>query len=183
MKMRLLTGLIAAAFFSQAASAARLSSGSLTNQTTATADVEFSQPITLQNTLTPIAGLKAGQVVGNGNNLLQIANGSLEIKDSGVTALLALRVSPSEISQPIAYAAGHEGDDKYAITYVPLPKDASLADIGSKYNQFSNTSGTYAVTPAASSKLDYGVFVIDTRGTGIKPGTYTINTEGAIYNP
>ena len=72
MKMRLLTGLIAAACFSQAASAAELSNGTISNQTIATADVMFSQPSTLENTLTPIAGLKAG--ASDDNRATQIAN-------------------------------------------------------------------------------------------------------------
>lgn len=182
MKMRLLTGLIAAVCFSQAASAAQLSGGTISNLTTATADVEFSQPITLQNTLTPISGLKAGQKLSAANPLT-IANGSLAIKDSGVTALLALKFGNESLGAATSYAAGHEGEEDYSFNYIPMPKDADMDSMESKYDVIRINGDVYAVTPTASSKLDYNVLAIGDGTKAVKPGIYTISMTGAIYNP
>lgn len=187
MKMRLLTGLIAAVCFSQAASAAELTGGTISNQTTATADVEFNQPITLQNTLTPISGLKAGQEIDM-DNPLTIANGSLAIKDSGVTALLALKsgdtLKNGDTSGALtAYAAGHEGEKGYGFAYMPIPKGVDMKTMADEYDSTNINGEMYLVSRTASSNLDYSVLAFDSGNTAIKPGSYTISVTGAIYNP
>ena len=181
MKMRLLTGLIAAACFSQAASAGTvLNNGTITNQTTATADVVFNQPITLENTLTPVTGLKAGQMPV-GDSAVVIANGKLAIKDSGVTARLALRSSEGD-DYLSTYAEGHEGDDSYALQYIPIPKDTNLDDVDTKYDTFPAADGNYIVTPTEENQLDYKVIAYNSAGKAM-PGKYTISVTGAVYIP
>lgn len=184
MKMRLLTGLIAAACFSQAAFAAELNSGTVSNQTTATADVEFSQPITLENTLTPVAGLRAGQPLPPDDSAVVIANGKLAIKDAGVTARLALKFAEAGASSYLStYAQGHEGDDNYLLYFAPLPKDTTLANFYQKYDVFGASDATYAVTPKEENQLDYKVVGLKKNGGKAMPGKYTISVTGAVYTP
>ena len=183
MKMRLLTGLIAAACFSQAAFADTvLSDGAVSNLTTATADVEFNQPITLENTLTPVAGLKAGQPLPAGDSSLVIANGKLAIKDSGVTARLALKFMEADTFLS-TYAQGHEGDDNYVLQYMPVPNDATLQNLASTYDAFYAGDGNYVVTPTEENQLDYRVVAYSETAGKVKPGKYTISVTGAVYTP
>lgn len=181
MKMRLLTGLIAAVCFSQAASAADLVDGTVTNQTTATADVMFNQPITLENTLTPVTGLKGGQRLPENSSALVIANGKLAIKDSGVTARLALKFMDGG-KNLTTYAVGHEGEDSYALKYIPMPKDTYIGDMNSKYDEFVTVDGSYFVTPTEENQLDYNVIAFNSAGKAM-PGKYTISVTGAVYTP
>lgn len=181
MKMRLLTGLIAAVCFSQAASADTLVDGTVTNQTTATADVMFNQPITLENTLTPVTGLKAGQSLPVDSSAVVIANGKLAIKDSGVTARLALKFMDGGESLS-TYAVGHEGEDSYALYYIPVPKDTYIGDVNSKYEDFVTADGSYIVTPTEENQLDYNVIAYNSAGKAM-PGKYTISVTGAVYTP
>lgn len=150
MKMHILTTFIAVACFSQAASAT-LTSGTITNQTTATADVVFNQPITLENTLTPVAGLKAGKKVPNEG--VTIATGQLAIKEVGVTARLALKAEGVDHEMFTAYAEGHQGDPAYELTYSPA-FDQTDAD---KLDSISTSDGDYFVNNAERSQLTYKV--------------------------
>lgn len=177
MKMHILTTFIAVACFSQAASAT-LPSGTITNQTTATADVVFNQPITLENTLTPVAGLKAGKKVPNEG--VTIATGQLAIKEVGVTARLALKAEGVDHEMFTAYAEGHQGDPAYELTYLPVfdQTDAELDSI-------SASDGDYVVSNAERSQLTYEVVGASGAAQDVMPraGKYTISVTGAVYNP
>lgn len=180
--MRLLTALIAAACFSQAASAAILSSGSITNETTATADVVFNQPITLENTLTPVSGLQAGAPsnLDNIDTSTTIATGKLAIKEAGVTAQLALEIGGTPMNgYGSAYAEGHQGEKAYELAYMPIFDSGNA----STWDTFYNNDGVYLIGPAGQRQLTYKV-----KGAGygdVLPaaGKYTINVTGAVYNP
>lgn len=181
MKMRLLTALIAATCFSQAASAdAELTSGTITNKTTATADVVFNQPVTLENTLTPVAGLKAGgQTSADG---VTIATGKLAIKETGVTARLAFRtadLSQGSESVPSVYAEGHEGDDEYQLLYEIYP-DGATPD---KWDFIKTSDGEYLVSTEELSQQTYKVAGHGSGNVLPKAGKYTISVTGAVYTP
>ncbi|MGP2416889.1 hypothetical protein [Pantoea ananatis] len=183
MKIRLLTALITTACLSQAASADDLTSGSITNQTTATADVEFNQPVTLVNTLTPVNGIKAGAASG-ANNPVEIATGKLAIKEAGVTAQLALKSAGADQVPLITYAKGHQGEPAYALTYQPAIIDVSPNQAGpSGYNFFTASDGVYTVTTEKESELTYSVLGLGSGNALPGAGTYTISMTGAVYNP
>lgn len=179
MKIRLLTALIAATCFSQAASAAQLNSGVITNQTTATTDVVFNQPITLENTLRPIAGLKAGQELPD-NSGIPIATGKLAIKEAGVTARLALKVFEADNSASVVYAEGHQGEEAYALAYAPVPDDADAS-----WDGLDTSDGRYVISPKEQNQFTYKV--MGAKGSTDfgtpKAGKYTISVTGAVYNP
>ncbi|MHB9804947.1 hypothetical protein [Pantoea ananatis] len=183
-KMSLLTAIMAAACLSQAASADDdLTSGSITNQTTATADVEFNQPVTLVNTLTPVNGIKAG-AASSSESPVEIATGKLAIKEAGVTAQLALKASCADQTPLITYAKGHQGEPAYALTYIPLITDVSPNKAGpTPANYFTASDGYYYVTPKKESELTYSVFGLGSGNALPGAGTYTISMTGAVYNP
>ncbi|MCH9299854.1 MULTISPECIES: hypothetical protein [Pantoea] len=172
MKTRLLTVLVAAGCFSQMAVADDLTTGSITNQTTQTATVTISQPITLENTLIPETGLKTGQ-----SGMITLATGKLAIKESGVKARLALLIKSSE-GEPntvVTYATGHEKDDNYKLTYSIGIGDAAVTD------DFKVPDGNYRVVRNESSSLNY---VLQSNSTGLpKAGYYVVSVTGAVYNP
>lgn len=178
MKMHILTTFIAVACFSQAASA-ELTSGAITNQTTATADVVFNQPITLENTLTPVAGITTGRKAPNAG--VTIATGQLAIKEVGVTAQLALK--SEDVGQALftAYAEGHQGDPAYELTYLPV-FDQTDAD---KLDNITTSDGYYIVNSAERSQVTYKVLGAVGAGQDVMPpaGKYTISVTGAVYNP
>lgn len=184
MKIRLLTALITTACLSQAASADDLTSGSITNQTTATADVEFNQPVTLVNTLTPVNGIKAG-AASSANNPVEIATGKLAIKEAGVTAQLALKAAGVDKVPLITYAKGHQGEPAYALTYQPFITHVSpnpSADPNG-FDFFTASDGDYYVTIEKESELTYSVFGLGSGNALPGAGTYTISMTGAVYNP
>ncbi|MEI2606796.1 hypothetical protein V8O11_23845 [Erwinia aphidicola] len=174
--MRLLTALIAAACFSQAASAANLTSGTITNETTATADVVFNQPITLENTLTPVSGLKAGAPsnLDSTDTATTIATGKLAIKEAGVTAQLALR-----LESPAVYAEGHQGEAAYELAYAAIFDDAEATT----WDTFTTSDGSYLISPAGQRQLAYKVYGGGNDDVLPAAGKYTINVTGAVYNP
>lgn len=177
-KMSLLTALIATACISQAASASELTSGSITNQTTATADVKFNQPITLENTLTPVAGIKAGAAAGM-EHPVTIATGTLAIKEAGATAQLALKVNNSDGTLLTVYADGHKGDDKYALVYTP-----SFGNTDVKWDAINVAGdGRYMISPTVQRQLTYKVLAQGIGSVLPGAGTYTISVTGAVYNP
>ena len=170
MKMRLLTALVAAGCFSQMAVAdmGELTTGSITNQTTATATVTIKQPVTLENTLTP--ELKAAE------DKLQIAKGNLKIMETGVKAKLAIKSSPDDAYVSFtAYAAGHDGDGDYKLEYVAIPEDLD------SFSQYSTSDGFYLVSNNEVSGFNYIVYNRD--DSLPKAGNYVISVTGAVYNP
>lgn len=177
MKIRLLTSLIISACFSHAASAAELTTGGITNQTTATADVMFNQPITLENTLMPVAGLKAGEAVDS-NNPTTIATGKLAIKEAGVTARLALKIEDAGESQLIAYAEGHQGEAAYELAYMPL-----FDNQDENWDTTVASDGSYVISPAVQRQLTYKVVGEGHGDASPKAGRYTISVTAAVYNP
>ncbi|MCW0323707.1 hypothetical protein [Pantoea dispersa] len=184
MKMRLLTALVAAGCFSQMAQAdGTLTTGSITNQTTATATVTINQPVTLENTLTPESGLKAGQVITE--DTVQIAKGNLKIMEAGAKARLAIYGGPpNKDLLTKVYAVGHEGDGEYELDYTIAP---TPSDIESGFKGFETSDGVYYVSNNDINSLEYGVF-IQGKGTikvlkAPKAGNYVISTTGAVYNP
>lgn len=183
MKIRLLTALIATACLSQAASAAELTSGSITNQTMATADVKFNQPVTLVNTLTPVDGLKAG-AASSSDDPVAIATGKLAIKETGVTAQLALKIGNANQTPFIIYAKGHQGERAYALTYIPMITGVSPNRGGpDSFDTFTASDCYYDVTSNKESELTYGVIGMGSGNALPGAGTYTISMTGAVYNP
>ena len=176
MKMRLLTALVAAGCFSQMAQAdGTLTTGSITNQTTATATVTINQPVTLENTLTPESGLKAGQDI---DGAAILAKGNLKIKESGVTARLAIKMAEDENTSLTTYAEGHENEDEYKLTYVAGPTSPAIE----KSKVFLTSDGVYDVTDDDVSSMDYMV-ITNTNKKMPKAGNYVISITGAVYNP
>lgn len=175
MKIRLLTSLIISACFSHAASAAELTTGSITNQTTATADVVFNQPVTLVNTLTPHTGLISGKDVDNKGIIL--ATGSLSIVEAGVNARLAMMVTKSDGTPFTVRASGHEKDnnDEYELKYKVSPSLLETPD------SLKTAEGVYSIKKTASNSLNYTI--ITSMDTTPKPGHYIISATGAVYNP
>lgn len=178
MKMRLLTALIAAACFSQAASAADLTSGTITNQTTATTDVVFNQPVTLENTLMPVAGLKAGEKEDD-DNLPTIATGKLAIKETSVTARLALKLQEADHSVSVVYAEGHQGEAAYGLEYVPVFDSADV----NTWDTITASDGVYVISPEGQRQLTYKVIGANEGRVTPRAGKYTISVTGAVYNP
>jgi len=176
MKMRLLTALVAAGCFSQVtvANAVGLTTGSISNQTTATATVTLNQPITLENTLTPESGLKVGQEATPGE--LRLAKGKLAIKEAGVKARLALKAGESETVPFTVYATGHENDDEYKLAYAVLPTDRDY----SAFDDFL-ADGYYFVKNDEVNSLDYDVVLYTPKAP--KAGSYVVSATGAVYNP
>lgn len=124
MKPRLLV-LVCLTVYGSLSYAGTLSTGSVTNQTTASATVTFDQDITITNTLTPVTGLKTGEVK---SDVLVIATGHAGIDKVGVKARMALKVAekPSDDSKNVyfeTYASGHEGESDYKMTYTVIPAD------------------------------------------------------------
>jgi len=169
MKLRLLTALVASCCISQMAVADDLTTGSITNKTTATATLTISQPITLENVLTPVSGLKTGGTDST------IARGVLKIKDSGVSGRLAVMTVPNRGVSFVSYAVGHENDDKYKLSYsLSLPLET-------KFKMFNDSDGAYAVTDESVSQIAYSILRLD-KALPLA-GNYIISATGAVYNP
>ncbi|MDJ0034048.1 MULTISPECIES: hypothetical protein [Pantoea] len=178
MKMHLLTALVTAGCFSQMAVADdTLTTGSITNQTTATATVTINQPVTLENTLTPETGLKAGQVITE--DTYEIAKGNLKIMEAGAKARLAIYAAPKG-SLTKVYAVGHEGDGEYELDYMTMPTSPPESD----FKAFETSDGYYYVSNNDINSLEYGVFLQGEKASKApKAGNYVISSTGAVYNP
>lgn len=178
MKARLLTALVAAGCFSQMAVAAvaddTLTTGDITNKTTATATLNINQPVTLENTLTPEPGVRAG-LKSDGSKEVVLATGKLAIKEAGAKARLALLGISTSRELFETYAAGHEGDDEYKLSYVVSPNDRD-----DSYSTFTQPDGEYFVKKNAVNSINYSVLALF--GTP-KAGNYVISATGAVYNP
>ena len=174
MKKRLLTALVAAGCFSQMAVAADLTTGSITNKTTATATVTINQPVTLENTLTPVTGLTAGQPLGPSGVIL--AKGKLTIKESGVKARLAVMDGIDDAGTPFkTYATGHENDDEYMLQYLAGFSTNFASDI------LSASEGIYSVTSEDLNSAEY--YVVATNKELPKAGNYVVSVTAGVYNP
>ncbi|MGP2504468.1 hypothetical protein [Pantoea ananatis] len=174
MKMRLLTALVVTGCFSQMAMADLVTTGTIDNKTTTTATVTLNQPITLENTLTPVEGLKAGTSISTLASGL-IANGNLNIKETGATAQLALKSSDSGGNNFVTYATGHADDSDYKLEYRPyLP--VSLSD-----DYIVAADGTYLFSKNNINNVSYTVSAVGSKLP--KAGNYVISVTGAIYTP
>ncbi|WP_338506722.1 hypothetical protein VRB95_00675 [Erwinia aphidicola] len=175
MKIRLLTALVAAGCFSQMAMATSLSTGSITNKTTATGTVTLTQKITLENTLTPLQGLKAGTSTSTMADS-KIATGNLKIKEAGVKARLAIKWQNPGYESFVTYATGHDGDDHYKLEYNVPPTSQDT-------DSFVTSDGMYILSKTDVSSWDY---VVNSTGRNMKlpeAGNYVISVTGAVYNP
>ncbi|PKC36131.1 hypothetical protein V462_11050 [Pantoea ananatis 15320] len=173
MKIRLLTALVAAGCFSQMAMADNLLTGSITDETTATGTVTLTQKITLENTLTPLQGLKAGTSTTT-LETSKIATGNLKIKEAGVKARLAIEWEKIGNQSFATYATGHENDDQYKLEYNVYP---ILTDSDTIFK----SDGIYVVSKTDVSSLDY---VVKNKGLKLpKAGDFVISVTGAVYNP
>jgi len=175
MKTRLLTALVAAGCFSQMAVAgSTLLTGSVSDLTTATATVELTQPTSLENTLTPVEGLKAGATISSIASGV-IARGNLKIREAGVTQNLAIKSEMSGYSHtPFeTYATGHDGDDDYKLQYRAMPNDKD-------YDSFMTSDGNYLISKRTVNTWDYVVYCNSDKLP--KAGNYVITLTGAVYN-
>jgi len=155
--------------------------GSVSNETTATAEVTFNMPLTITNTLTPVMN----QVAGPSDKMVNIATGQAGIDQPGVTAQLAMKeLLPGNLPL-IAYAGGHDGDPDYSITYMMFPAGTdpnSKADLPG-YSRLISSTGSYLVSDNAIQNVNYNVWAMSNGSLGIAPGVYTINTTVGVYNP
>ncbi|MHC3774445.1 hypothetical protein ACYDMD_19745 [Pantoea agglomerans] len=173
MKMRLLTALVAAGCFSQMAVASLVTTGSIVNKTTATATLTLNQPITLENTLTPVEGLKGGASTPTLATGL-IANGNLKIKETGVTAHLALNTSTPGNNSFVTYATGHENAADYKLEYRVYPKSSDT-------DYIVTSDGEYIFSTNNVNNFGYTVSAIASKLP--KAGSYVISVTGGVYNP
>ena len=136
----------------------------------------FNQPITLENTLTPVSGLKAGAPsnLNSTDTAAIIATGKLAIKEAGVTAQLALRVGA-----PTVYAEGHQGEAAYELAYAAFFDDAEATTC----DTFTTSDGLYEISPAGQRQLTYKVYGGGNDDVLPAAGKYTISVTGAVYNP
>lgn len=174
MKMRLLTALVAASCFNQMAMATILATGSITNNTTATATVTLQQQITLENTLTPLEGLKGGAFTPNLASA-KIATGNLKIKETGVNAQLAVKWQKPGYKPFVTYATGHENYDNYKLEY-------NVSPTSNDTDTFVTSDGMYVLSKTNVNSWDYEVNSIG-RMNLPKAGNYIISVTGAVYNP
>ena len=175
MKKRLLTALVAAGCFSQMAVAADdLTTGSITNKTTATATVTINQPVTLENTLTPLTGLTAGKELKGADDGI-LAMGKLAIKETGVKARLAVMGGIDRDTPLKTYATGHENDDAYMLRYFAGFPTNIASDV------LFASEGAYDVTSEDVSSVEYAVASMD--NTLPKAGDYVISITAGVYNP
>lgn len=175
MKTRLLTALIAAGCFSPMAMATSLSTGSITNETTATGTVTLNQKITLENSLTPLQGLKAGASTPTFATT-KIATGNLKIKEAGVKARLAIKWQNPGYKHFVTYATGHENDSAYKLEYNVPPTSEDT-------DSFETSDGMYILSKTDVSSFDYVVNSVGADMKLPKAGNYVISVTGAVYNP
>ena len=175
MKKRLLTALVAAGCFSQMAVAADLTTGSITNRTTATATVTINQPVTLENTLTPLTGLTAGKELKVADDII-LAMGKLAIKEPGVKARLAVMGSIDRNTPFKTYATGHENDDAYMLRYEAEFKNSSIHK-----DELYASEGAYDVTREDVNSVEYIVACVGE--VFPKAGNYVISITAGVYNP
>lgn len=176
MKMRLLTALVAACCFSQMAVASVVNTGDIVNKTTTTATVTLNQPITLDNTLTPVKGLNAGASISTIAKST-IANGNLKIHESGFKVQLALMAATPGNAAFETYATGHENDPDYKLAYRVYPTLALSA-----IDTIQMPDGNYDFSKSNIDNLDYTVRVVDSSKLP-KAGNYVISVTGAVYTP
>ncbi|MCW0332764.1 hypothetical protein [Pantoea ananatis] len=174
MKMRLLTALVVTGCFSQMAMASLVTTGTIDNKTATTATVKLNQPITLENTLTPVEGLKGGAAKPTLASGL-LANGNLKIKETGVTAQLAINDAAPGNKSFVTYATGHTNDYDYKLEYRVYPTSNDT-------DYIETSDGDYIFSKQSVSNFDYTVNAVSSL-TLPKAGSYVISATGAIYNP
>lgn len=157
--------MIAGASFTGMAQAA----GNLTGPAaTASADVEFTQPALLTNTLTAVQGLVAGKNYKNQT----VANGTITTIDGGDNRY-AIRVSNGEVNQSDRDSMDIQGNNK------PENKLTVKTNLGAVNTKTDINGHRYTISPTAAKSIRY--FVEVTSANPVPADTYTIQTEAYIY--
>ena len=168
-----ISALVVAVCFNQMAMADLVTTGSITQKTTATATVTLNQPITLENTVTPVEGLKAGASTPTLASGL-IATGNLRIKEAGASAQLALNTDAPGSKAFVTYATGHNLKDDYKLEYRVYPTSQDT-------DYIETSEGTYIFSNQNVNNFGYNVNAVSSKLP--KAGNYVISVTGGVYNP
>lgn len=170
-RKNVLAVMIAGAGFAGMAQAGTLSG----NAATASADIVFTNPSELTNTLTAVSGLAAGSTVAN----TTLANGQLTTAD-GSENRYAVRIVNGEIHPSYEngtkiISGNNNSENKLGVYVVVSGSDTNEVIDGNTYRiNNENSSGRYTVRTFGNiSSINGGVINAD---------TYTVQTEAYIYN-
>lgn len=160
------------------AGAAIPTTGYISNESTATANVYFNQDIDLTNTLTAVTNPPEP----TDSHSTVIANGHIGIAQPEVKAELAVKVAGAGGDKYITYATGHNVDPHYELDYMVLPNGVAPENksVNKGYSSFDNAEGEYMVSDIALHTLNYHVYAL--AGRKVAAGEYTINTTVGVYN-